>query len=174
MQYLQDEDVSRRIHEHNADQQEQQAHEDRVHIVDLGAEEQADEVGGLPAFVADGYHAHHVVVERSREDAADGDGDEGNRPEENSLDGAENRACARDVQQLDEAVAPFSHGHEVDIVAQRRGWCLGIGRFHDAFAYPSVDNTAHHQDDESDDECSQDERLGCEPHIRKTTPHNPA
>ena len=87
------------------------------------------------------------------DDVADGDGDERDGPEQNALDGPEDGACTCDVQQIDEAVFPASHGDVVHAVLLRVGGGLPVVGAEDLFTEFAVQGGSAEKDHEADDKC---------------------
>ncbi len=112
-------EVAGGVHENHAHQHQQDAGEPQVDGLGLVAQVLGDDAGHLRAAVAGGDHAVEVVMHRAGQHAANGDGNQGNRPKQNALDGAQHRAGARDVEQVDQGVLPGRHRHIVHVVALR-------------------------------------------------------
>ena len=144
-------DVARGVDKDSADQQEQQAKEHVVNSVDTLVGVLLDGVRHLSAAVAQADHAAEVVVHGAADDVADGDGDEGDRPKEDALDGSEDGARARDVKKVYEAVLPAAHGDVVNAVALVVGRSLAVIRAEDVLAELAVQRSADEQDSETDD-----------------------
>ena len=85
------------------------------------------------------------------DDVADRDGDERDGPKQNTLDGSEDGAGARDVQQVDETVLPASHGDVVHAVLLRVGRGLPVVGAKDLFAEFAVYGSSAEKDHEADD-----------------------
>ena len=76
------------------------------------------------------------------DDAADGNGDECDGPEQNALDGAKDRAGTCDVQQVDQGVFEFAHRNEVHAVLMFDGRCLSVIGSENVFYKFPVQRTA--------------------------------
>ena len=75
------------------------------------------------------------------DDAADGNGDECDGPEQNALNGTEDRAGTCDVQQVDEGVFEFAHRNKVNTVLFPYGRCLPVVGVENVFYEFSVYGT---------------------------------
>ena len=85
------------------------------------------------------------------DDVADGDGEEGDGAEQDALNGPEDGAGARDVQQVDETVLPAPHGDVVHAVLLGVGGGLPVVGAEDPFAEFAVDGGSAEKDHEADD-----------------------
>ena len=143
--------VARGVNEHRADEEQQDAQEDVVHREDTLVGVLLDGVRHLVAAVAQADHAAEVVVHGAAEDVADGDGDEGDGPKQDALDRSKDRARARDVKQVYEAVLPAAHGDVVNAVALVIRGSLAVIRAENVLAELAVQRSADEQDNQTDD-----------------------
>ena len=150
-------DVAGGVHEHGAHQQKQHAHKDVVHGEDALVGVLADHFGHLGTAVTQADHTAEVVVHCTTDDVADGDGDERDGAKQDALNGAQDGACACDVQQVDQAVLPAAHGHVVHAVLLGIGGGRPVVRPEDLFAQRAIEGGAAEEDDKADDE-------GCHTH----------
>ena len=150
-------DVAGGVYEHGAHQQEQHAHKDVVHGEDALVGVLTDHFGHLGTAVTQADHTAEVVVHRATDDVADGDGDERDGAKQDALNGAQDGACACDVQQVDQAVLPAAHGHVVHAVLLGIGGGSPVVRPEDLFAQRAIEGGAAEEDDKADDE-------GCHTH----------
>ncbi len=150
-------DVAGGVHEHGTHQQEQHAHKDVVHGEDALVGVLTDHFGHLGTAVTQADHTAEVVVHCATDDVADGDGDERDGAKQDALNGAQDGACACDVQQVDQAVLPAAHGHVVHAVLLGIGGGRPVVRPEDLFAQRAIEGGAAEEDDKADDE-------GCHTH----------
>ena len=140
------------VDEHRADEEQQDAQEDVVDRVDALVGVLLDHIRHLAAAVTQADHAAHVVVHGAADDVADGDGDEGEGPEEDALDGSYDGAGARNVEKVYEAVLPAAHRDVVNAVllGVRRSLTV-VGPEH-VLTELAVERGAANQDNQTDDE----------------------
>ena len=148
-------DVARGVDEHRADEQQQYAHEHVVYPVNTLVGILFDHVRHLAAAVAQTDHAGEVIMHRAADDVADGDCDECDGAEENTLNGAEDRACARDVEQVYKAVLPALHRHVVHAVLLCVRRCLAVVRTEHLFTQLAVQICADNKHRKANYECYQ-------------------
>ena len=123
-------------------QQHQDAQEDVVYLECFVAQEFANDAGHLCAVLTQRYHTTQVVMGCTTDDAADGNGDECDGPEQNTLDGTKDRAGTCDVQQVDQGVFEFAHRNEVHAVLMFDGRCLSVIGSENVFYKFPVQRTA--------------------------------
>lgn len=145
-------DVAGSVDEHSAHQQQHHAHEHVVELIDALGGIAPDHFRHLGAAVPQADHAGEIIVHGAADDVADGDGDEGDGPEQDALDRPDDGAGACDVQQVDQAVPPALHGDEVNAVFFGVRGGLPVIRPKNFFAEASVQCRASDQDDKTDDE----------------------
>ena len=144
-------DVAGGVHEHGAHQQQQHAQEDVVDREDTLVGVLADHGGHLGAAVTQADHAGEIVVHGAADDVADGNGNERDGPEQDALDGSEDGACACDVQQVDQAVFPTTHGDIIHAVLLGVSGRLPVVGAEDLFAELTIDGSADEKDHQADD-----------------------
>ena len=87
------------------------------------------------------------------DDVADGDGDEGDWPEQNPLDRADNGAGAGNVQQIDQLVFPLGHGDVVHAVLFGVRGRLPVVGAENMFTEAPIHRGADDQNGQTDNEC---------------------
>lgn len=122
-------------------QQHQDAQEDVVYLECFVAQEFTNDTGHLCAVLTQRHHTTQVVMGCTTDDAANGNGDECDGPEQNALNGPEDRAGTCDVQQVDEGVFEFAHRNKVNTVLFPYGRCLPVVGVENVFYEFSVYGT---------------------------------
>ena len=154
MEHLGGSDVAGGVDEHSTHQQQQQRAEHLVHAVHALVGVLADHGCHLRAAVTQADHAGEIVVHSTADDVGDGDGDKRDGPEEDALDGSKDGAGTCDVQQVDQAVLPASHGNIVHAVLLGEGGSFPVVGPEDLFAELAVNGSAHEQNHETQNKCS--------------------
>ena len=113
VEYLSCGNVARCVDKHGADKQQKQADKDVVNRENTLVGVLLDHIGHLTAAVTQADHAGEIVMHRTADDIADGDGDECDGSEQDALYGSENGAGTGNVQKIDEGVFPALHGNVV-------------------------------------------------------------
>ena len=149
------------VDEHGAHQQQHDAHEDIIELINALGGIAADHLRHLGAAVTQADHAGEVVVHSAADDVADGNGQKCDGPEQNALDGPDDGAGTGNVQQVNQAVLPALHGDKVHAVFLGVGGGLAIIRTEHLFTEATVQCGTADQDDQANNECSHKNTLLC-------------
>ena len=149
------------VDKHGPHQQQHDANEYVVELVNALGGVAADHFRHLSAAVTQADHAGEVVVHGAADDVADGNGQKSDGPEQNALDRPDDGAGAGNVQEVDQTVFPAAHGNIVHAVFFGIGGGLAIIRTEHLFAEASVQCSAADQDDQADNKCCHKNTLLC-------------
>ena len=139
-------------HEDRAAHDHEQDADDAAELFHAFPQVFAGDFRDVPAIVADGKHAGHVVVDGSPENAADDNPDIAAGTVHGPQDGPENGAEAGDVEKLDHEHFPSRHGDIIDPVGMGLGGCLaGQVGFEDLFDEFPVNEVAQDKKGQGDE-----------------------
>ena len=147
------EDERRTVHEHSPDHEQEEHREYEHHLLCAPSKVSAYQLGQARSAVADRQHAAQIVVNGTGEDAPQDNPQVGRRAELRAHDGAEDGTRARDVEELNHKNLPSGKNDVVYAVGhtyRRSGPAVGS---EDALNHPAVDEIAHNEGYQTDDEC---------------------
>ena len=150
---LRSRDIAGCVNEHRADQQEQQADEDVIQNENSFVRVVLHEIRHLCAAVARADHTREIVVHRTADDVADRNRKERDGSEQDALNGSHDRACARDVQQVNQTVSPCLHRYIVYAVLLGISGRFALIRLENAFTEIAVQEASANQNNEADEKC---------------------
>ena len=142
-------------HEAGAHANHQDERHDTHHQPTRATQLIANDFGQAHSVATDAYHACHVVVHGSAQDAAQHNPQESRRAVEHAHHGAEDRPRAGDVEELHRIDFPRRHRDEVGAVGLRVARRLTVGTDAEHLLHKrAVNKIAKHQAGQSNAECN--------------------
>ena len=131
---------------HGTDHDQQHDREHTHDVLHHGAKVFAGDLCDGAAVVALTHHTGEVIVDAACKDGAEGDPQEHHRTPQSTLQRTEDRAKARDVQQLDEEQLPLGHHDVVNAIVDADSRCFAVIRPERVVNDLAVDKVAADQD----------------------------